>query len=112
MSDFTIKDIITSGPSAAAVDIAESVHPEVVEPMPSTQQPPKRKPGRPKKDQAHNQNNPDSATQVSYVTKSVKSMLKRIQACQVINSGSADTESRIIESALQLYVKHNKLNIN
>lgn len=112
MSELTFKDIITKGPSAAAVATTASVRPESVEAPSATQQAPKGRPGRPKKAQAPEHNEKDSARGVSYVSRYVKLLLKRIQACQVINSGNADTESRIIESALLLYIKHNKLNIN
>ena len=111
MSDL-FEDIIKKGPSAASVSTTESDNPDAVATPLAMQKEPKGRPGRPKKAPTPEHNDKFSATRVCYVTTNVKILLKRIQASQVINNGNADTESRIIESALQLYVKHNKLGIN
>lgn len=68
----------------------------------------KKKPGRPKKTDKDEQL---VATKVTYVTDRVKSVLKQIQAFKELESGVRPTESNLIEAALILYSKNNKLNI-
>lgn len=112
MSSFD--DIIKKGTAAAKVELPE---PEpsmdaigTMEKESSDHKRSVKKPGRPKK--GAQKDKPQPALLVSYVTNTVKQTLKRIQAAQTLSSSHASTESEIISAGLDLYIKHNKLNIN
>ena len=111
MSDFN--DLITKGPAAAKVEQPDPV-PNPSQEVENTQEEnskKKYKPGRPRK-VVQNSAARESAALVCYVTYTVKTTIKRIQAAQTLSSGNALTESEIISAGLNLYIKHNKLNIN
>lgn len=105
MSDFT--DILEKGPRAAKVALS-TLDPSQEGDYTNEE---KKKPGRPRKE-AQRSNAKESSDKVCYVTPSTKTTIKKIQAAQILSSGRTLTSSEIITAALNLYIKHNKLDIN